>query len=225
MTKATNDKKKRNKVLIIILVACFIIAGVVAGINLSSDASASQKEPVLEEGQIEIVNEEGEIEVVDEDSEAAKEYEQAVSNGERDSVKTVQKSSTTSKTSTSSAKKETTSSNSSSSSKDKNSSSSSSSTSKDSTTSTTHTHSWTAVYKEVDNGYYETRTKKIAWTECHICGADISGKAVSHMEAHMDNGEGGSYGTSYRYETYDVWVSVIEKVVDYYKCSSCGATK
>jgi len=87
-----------------------------------------------------------------------------------------------------------------------------------------HTHSWKAVYKEVDAGYYDEETIKIAWTECHLCGADITANLYDHIEAHMDKGEVGSYGTSYRYETRQVWVPVTKTVVDYYKCS-CGATK
>ena len=227
MTKAPDDKKKRNKVLIIILVACFVIAGVIAGISLSSNADAAQNEIKLEEGQIEIVNEEGEIEVVEEDSEEAAEYAAAVESGERESVATTKKS--TSNSSKSASTKSSSSTNStkatsSSSSKNNSSSSSSSNSSGSATTATTHTHNWVVVYKEVDNGYYETRTKAIPYTKCHICGANISGIIESHMTAHLENGVGGSYGTAYRYEEYQVWVSVIEKVVDYYKCS-CGATK
>ena len=88
-----------------------------------------------------------------------------------------------------------------------------------------HTHSWTAVYKEVDNGYYETVTTKKYHSICNCCGADITGNTVDHIEMHMIAGEEpASYKSVAKYTETKKWVPKIEKVVDYYKCS-CGATK
>ena len=89
-----------------------------------------------------------------------------------------------------------------------------------------HTHSWTAVYKEVDNGEYEITTTKTPWAQCNRCGADITSNPNGHLKMHLENGETEkvSWSTKYRYEETKTWISKIEKVVDYYKCS-CGATK
>ena len=56
-------------------------------------------------------------------------------------------------------------------------------------TSTKHTHSWTAVYKEVDNGEYEITTTKTPWVQCNRCGADITSNPNGHLKMHLDNGE------------------------------------
>lgn len=214
-------EKNKRKITIIVLIAFVIIATMIViftGKPSNLNTSTQEAIPITEE-QTEIVNKDGEVEVVDKDSKAAQEYESAVQSGDRESVKTVKKNTSGSSTSSSKTSSKNTNSN--------------NSTSKNETTTPTtsnkptspqHTHSWTAVYKEVDKGYYDTVTKKVAYTKCHLCGADITNNTYAHMDAHMDNGEVGSYGTAYRYYEEKVWIPNIVKEVDYYKCS-CGATK
>jgi len=231
-----NNKVKKIVIVVTILAVCFIAAGVFAGLTLTNDADAKDV-PELKANEVEIVNDDGEVEVVEKDSKEAEEYEEAVKTGERDAVNTVKKTETTKSTST--AKKTTDKSSSSSTSdksKDKNTNSSTKkedssnnkndnkNDNKDSTTSK-HTHNWTAVYKEVDKGYYKTVTKREAYTCCNCCGADITGNTSAHLEAHIMAGESpASRRTEYRYYDVQEWVPNVEKVVDYYKCS-CGATK
>ena len=204
MTEVKNRNKKIYIIIAIAVAVLLIIGAVAAGAISNKDAKRSEEKSTES-----TVSVQEETEATDNQDAEVKE--------ESTKTETVAKKETAKKTTTASTKTTNKTDNSS-----KNTSSSSTSKNNQSTSSTkpSHTHSWTAVYKEVDNGYYETKT--ISYTKCHICGADISGFAVSHMEAHLDKGEGGSYGSAVRYEK--VWVPVIEKVVDYYKCS-CGATK
>lgn len=232
--RTRNGKKKRNIIIIAALAVVFAAAGIFAGITYTDDSDAKEE---LKANEVEIVDESGDVKVVDKDSKEAEEYDKAVASGEREEVSEVKKSSsdvkktntgsnknsasnTSNKNTSSSDKKNTSSSSSSSSKKDTGSSSSGSSASP-----SKHTHSWTAVYKEVDNGYYKTVPKREAYTCCNRCGADITGNIGPHMEAHALAGEKyASYRTEYRTVNTQEWVSNVEKVVDYYKCS-CGATK
>lgn len=147
------------------------------------------------------------VEDVDKDNSTAQNNESAVQSDDKDSVKTVKKNTSNSSTS---SKKDTTKNTNSTNTTSKNETSKPTSSNKPTASSKPstpqHTHSWTAVYKEVDKGYYDTVTKKVAYTKCHLCGADITGKVVSHMEAHGKNGEVGSYGTAYHYYEEKVWV-------------------
>jgi len=231
-TDQCEKNKKKTIIIVAVLAVCFIAAGIFAGLTLTNDADAKDV-PELKANEVEIVNDDGEVEVVEKDSKEAEEYEEAVKTGERDAVNTVKKTETTKSTST--AKKTTDKSSSSSTSdksKDKNTSSSTKkedssnnkNDNKDSTTSK-HTHNWTAVYKEVDNGYYKTVTTKKYISTCNCCGAEITGREPGHIEAHMLAGESpASYKSFAKYIDTQEWVPNIEKVVDYYKCS-CGATK
>lgn len=221
------EKKKRNIIIIAALAVVFVAAGIFAGITYTDDSDAKEE---LKANEVEIVDESGDVKVVDKDSKEAEEYDKAVASGEREQVSEVKKSSSDVKKTNSSSnknsasntsKKNTSSSNSSSSKKDTGSSSSGSSASP-----SKHTHSWTAVYKEVDNGYYKTVPKREAYECCNKCGADITGNAGPHLKEHLLAGETGSVScrTEYRTVNTQEWVSNVEKVVDYYKCS-CGATK
>ncbi len=229
-------KEKRKAIIIVsILVLSFVAAGIFAGLTLTNDAAAKDV-PELKANEVEIVNDDGKVEVVEKDSKEAEEYEEAVKTGERDAVNTVKKAETTKSTST--AKKTTDKSSRSSAtdkSKDKNTNSSTKkeessnnkndnkNDNKDSTASK-HTHNWTAVYKEVDKGYYKTVTKREAYDRCTLCGADITGNTSAHLKQHALAGESASRDIGYRYYDVQEWVPNVEKVVDYYKCS-CGATK
>lgn len=212
------EKKKRNIIIIAALAVVFAAAGIFAGITYTDDSDAKEE---LKANEVEIVDESGDVKVVDKDSKEAEEYDKAVASGKREEVSEVKKSSSdVKKTNTGSNK------NSASNTSKKNTSSSNSSNSGSSASPSKHTHSWTAVYKEVDNGYYKTVPKEEAYTCCNKCGADITANVVSHMNAHLDAGDSGSlsYRTEYRTVNTQEWVSNVEKVVDYYKCS-CGATK
>lgn len=216
-------EKNKRKITIIVLIAFVIIATMIViftGKPSNLNTSTQEAIPITEE-QTEIVNKDGEVEVVDKDSKAAQEYESAVQSGDRDSVKTVKKSTTTTTKDTTKNNGSTTSNNSN---KDTSNKDTNKPTTSDKPSTPAHTHSWTAVYKEVDKGHYETVTKTQTYTKCHICGADITNNVRPHMEAHLDNDEVGSYGTATRPYEEKVWVPNIVKVVDYYKCS-CGATK
>jgi len=219
-------KKKNTIVMILILILIVAIATVFVIIGGRDDnTNKSATDPAGANETIEIVNRDGDIEVVDKDSKAAQEYESAVQSGDRDSVETVKKNTSGSSTSSNkTSSKNTNSNNSTSKNETTKPTTANKPTSSNKPTSPQHTHSWTAVYKEVDKGYYDTVTKKVAYTKCHLCGADITNNTYAHMDAHMDNGEVGSYGTAYRYYEEKVWVPNIVKEVDYYKCS-CGATK
>jgi len=48
-----------------------------------------------------------------------------------------------------------------------------------------HKHSWTAVYKEVDNGEYEITTTKTPWAQCNRCGADVTSDPNGHLKMHL----------------------------------------
>lgn len=76
-----------------------------------------------------------------------------------------------------------------------------------------HTHNWVQQYTTVhhpEKGHNEQYVVKEAWTEsvpiyeevaltiCNTCGADITGKVNPHIEAHMLNGENGSYRTEWK---------------------------
>ena len=78
----------------------------------------------------------------------------------------------------------------------------------------THTHTWEPIYEEVP--VYET----VCRTICSTCGADVTGNAVAHGEAHMLNGENGG-----NYQRYDqVQVGTASQIIGY-RCSGCGAEK
>lgn len=211
------EKKKRNIIIIAALAVVFAAAGIFAGITYTDDSDAKEE---LKANEVEIVDESGDVKVVDKDSKEAEEYDKAVASGKREEVSEVKKSSSdVKKTNTGSNK------NSASNTSKKNTSSSNSSNSGSSASPSKHTHSWTAVYKEVDNGYYKTVAKEEAYTCCNACGADITGNPGPHLKEHALAGEQyASYRTEYRTVNTQEWVSNVEKVVDYYKCS-CGATK
>ena len=118
-----------------------------------------------------------------------------------------------------------------------------------------HTHNWVQQYKTVhhpEKGHNEQYVVKEAWTEsvpiyeevaltiCNTCGADITGKVNPHIEAHMLNGENGSYRTEWK--TIQTGTNTINHPAEYgtryvvdqaaydeqvpagFKCS-CGAIK
>ena len=118
-----------------------------------------------------------------------------------------------------------------------------------------HTHNWVQQYKTVhhpEKGHNEQYVVKEAWTEsvpiyeevaltiCNTCGADITGKVNPHIEAHVLNGENGSYRTEWK--TIQTGTNTINHPAEYgtryvvdqaaydeqvpagFKCS-CGATK
>lgn len=227
------DKKKRNIIIIAVLAVFFVGAGIITGIMYTDDSDAGEGKD-LKANEVEIVDESGDVKVVEKDSKEAEEYDKAVASGEREEVSEVKKTSSSAKNSTStkksstSDKKNTGSSNTGTSNKkDTGTSNTGSSNKKDngSSGSSGHTHNWVAVYKEVDNGYYKTVTSREAYVCCNACGADITSNVGPHMKEHALAGEKyASYRTEYRNVNTQEWVSNVEKVVDYYKCS-CGATK
>ncbi|WP_288162699.1 hypothetical protein [Dubosiella newyorkensis] len=118
-----------------------------------------------------------------------------------------------------------------------------------------HTHNWVQQYTTVhhpEKGHNEQYVVKEAWTEsvpiyeevaltiCNTCGADITGKVNPHIEAHMLNGENGSYRTEWK--TIQTGTNTINHPAEYgtryvvdqaaydeqvpagFKCS-CGAIK
>ena len=118
-----------------------------------------------------------------------------------------------------------------------------------------HTHNWVQQYKTVhhpEKGHNEQYVVKEAWTEsvpiyeevaltiCNTCGADITGKVNPHIEAHVLNGENGSYRTEWK--TIQTGTNTINHPAEYgtryvvdqaaydeqvpagFKCS-CGAIK
>ena len=118
-----------------------------------------------------------------------------------------------------------------------------------------HTHNWVQQYTTVhhpEKGHNEQYVVKEAWTEsvpiyeevaltiCNTCGADITEKLNPHIEAHMLNGENGSYRTEWK--TIQTGTNTINHPAEYgtryvvdqaaydeqvpagFKCS-CGATK
>lgn len=82
--------------------------------------------------------------------------------------------------------------------------------------------------------------EEVALTICNTCGADITGKVNPHIEAHMLNGENGSYRTEWK--TIQTGTNTINHPAEYgtryvvdqaaydeqvpagFKCS-CGAIK
>ena len=118
-----------------------------------------------------------------------------------------------------------------------------------------HTHNWVQQYTTVhhpEKGHNEQYVVKEAWTEsvpiyeevaltiCNTCGADITEKLNPHIEAHMLNGENGSYRTEWK--TIQTGTNTINHPAEYgtryvvdqaaydeqvpagFKCS-CGAIK
>lgn len=227
-----NEKKKRV-VIIAVLAICFVAAGIFAGITLTSDVTAKGDMQVTEDlkkNETEAINDEEKAKVVTEDSKEAKAYDEDVKTGEKEPANAVKKSEAK-KNSTTDKRTSSTNSNSSKDSNKQNSSSSNkTNTSNKKETSTknpskpAHSHSWSAVYKEVNNGYYKTVTKKEAYDCCNACGADITGNTAAHLKQHALAGENASFRIAYRYYDVEEWVPNVEKVVSYYKCS-CGATK
>lgn len=228
--------RKKKAVVFAILAAIFVAGGFASAVimnNTTDKAAAVMENKNIEET---VMNEGGELIAVDKngkDVALAKEEQETIKKSEDKKTETKKSASTVAVSSKDTVKSSSSSSSSSSSTKDKvsstttkkeTSSSNSSNNSKKPTVSK-HTHNWVAVYKEVDNGHYETVQKKEAYSVCNCCGADITGNTSEHLKAHMIAGDTGvSRSTKYRYIESQEWVPNIEKVVDYYKCS-CGATK
>ena len=217
----------KKRIWAIALAIIFCVGGVIGGLMLTDDTNADSKAKAEKETVVVVedeatVNDEAKAEekevVADEDKEASKDMATAE---KKDTVKSNTKKDTTVKKDTSkkeTAKKE-----------DSNKNDSKPAKKEESNKSNTeskpkHTHSWTAVYKEVDNGYYKTVTTKVPYKKCTGCGADITSNATDHHYNHAINGEASGTTTAYRHSEYKEWVPKIEKAVDYYKCS-CGATK
>jgi len=220
----SGKKNKKTVFVVSVIAACFVVVAIFAGIMLTSDTNAKGDPETkdLKANEVEIVNEDGEVEVVEKDSKEAKEYKDAVTSGERESVTETKKSGNTStsssnKNNSSSSKNNSSTSNSSnsSSSSNKNNNSSSGGTSKP----TTHTHTWTAVYatKQVQVG---TEYKCVGSVEVCNCGARNIDYA--HTKAHALAGEPSNSSVEEIWE--DVPIYETKKYVNYYKCS-CGATK
>ena len=199
------EKKKKRTILAIVLLVLLVIGGVIAGNAIKKDSQTNG-----------LVKEKADVET-SADKEA---QESETKNSEKKEEKATDKTEATKAAASSSAKDE-------SKSKSQSKSSSSSTTKSDSNKNSTssHKHNWVAVYKEVDNGYYKTVTEKVPYKKCTNCGADITSNAGDHLKSHALAGEtDASSMSAYRYHETQEWVSKIEKVVDYYKCS-CGATK
>jgi len=204
----------KKRIWAIALAIIFCVGGIIGGLMLTDDTNADSKAKAEKET---VVVVEDETTVDDEAEVEEKEVAAGENNESSKDMATAEKKDTSKKET---AKKE-----------DSNKNDSKPAKKEESNKSNTeskpkHTHSWTAVYKEVDNGYYKTVTNQVKYYICSKCKTDISGNSSNHhYEVHAKNGE---YGTStvsaYRTVESQEWVPKIEKVVDYYKCS-CGATK
>ena len=217
----------KKRIWAIALAIIFCVGGVIGSLMLTDDTNADSKAKAEKETVV-VVEDEDTVDDEAKDEEAVSDENKEASKGiataeKKDTVKSDTKKDTTVKKDTS--KKETVKK------EDSNKNDSKPAKKEESNKSNTeskpkHTHSWTAVYKEVDNGYYKTVTNQVKYYICSKCKTDISGNSSNHhYEVHAKNGEYGTRTVSaYRTVESQEWVPKIEKVVDYYKCS-CGATK
>ena len=216
----------KKRIWAIALAIIFCVGGVIGSLMLTDDTNADSKAKAEKETVV-VVEDEATVDDEAKDEEAVADENKEASKGiataeKKDTVKSDTKKDTTVKKDTS--KKETVKK------EDSNKDNSKPAKKEESNKSNTeskpkHTHSWTAVYKEVDNGYYKTVTTKQKYYYCSDCGVDITYNSTAHFKEHKARGEYGSSAVAgYRYIESQEWVPKIEKVVDYYKCS-CGATK